>query len=444
MRLKTLSTGMISALAFLAAILLVTGMRASAQTEKVLHSFNGIYGDGVIAGLIFDPAGNLYGTTISGGPDNAGLVFELSPHAGGGWTEKILHAFKNDGKDGIDPWGTLILDAAGNLYGTTPYGGSHCLPLGCGTVFELTPTASGAWCEKILHNFNNDGHDGNGPLAGVTFDSAGNLYGTTAGGGKGYGGLAGGTVFKLTPTTGGWTEKVLFSFPGNYFDASIPGGSLVLDAAGNLYGTASNGGRLHNSTGEVFELSPTASGPWTERVLYTFFRFTGSGTTPDAGLIQDASGNLYGTTQGDNAVEPTTVFELVRQSGGAWTFKVLSKFLGKGNARKIMSGLVFDAAGNLYGTSLLGGVNNNCPTNPGQPPVSCGTVFKLTPEAGGVWTEKLLHSFSDNGKDGFWPQAGLVLDGAGNLYGTTYVGGVLSSCKPSPTFGCGTVFEVTP
>ena len=367
MRGKRLSIRLSAALAILAAALFVTSTSAAAQ-EKVLYNFrNGT--DGAIpifAGVIFDAAGNLYGTTSTGGAYGSGTVFELTPTAGGTWSEKVLYSFKNDGTDGINPKAGLIFDAAGNLYGTT----SHGSPSHQGTVFELTPAAGGTWTEKVLHSFINDGMDGGIPEA----------------------------------------------------------GPLIFDAAGNLYGTTFTGGAY--GSGTVFELTPAAGGTWTEKVLYSFNPFNGAdGAAPYDGLIFDAAGNLYGTTEvggtgGCGGYSCGTVSELTPAAGGTWTEKVLYRFQGGADGAVPVGGLIFDATGNLYGTACQGGAG-------GCGGYGCGSVFELTPAAGGTWTENVLHSFSDT-PDGAGPEGGLVLDSAGNLYGTTDGGG------PS---GFGTVFE---
>ena len=408
MRDRKLSIGLRVTLAIFTATLLVAGTRAVAQEEKVLHSFNGKNGAIPYAGLIFDASGNLYGTTYSGGKYHDGAVFELTPKAGGGWTEKVLYSFS--GNNGAKPHAGLIFDASGNLYGTTLFGGAH----GRGTVFELTPTAGGGWTETLLYSF--DGKNGKSPHAGLIFDASGNLYGTTYHGGK----YDEGTVFELTPTAGGgWTEKVLHSFNGN--NGAYPWAGLIFDAAGNLYGTTSAGG-AYLYYGTVFELTPKAGGGWTEKVLHSF-NDTFDGIWPYAGLIFDASGNLYGTTAyGDGGPDGGAVFELAHTPGGGWTEKLLYQFAGYyGGASNPYAGLIFDAAGNLYGTTESGGAHGD------------GTVFELTPTAGGGWTETLLCSF--DGKNGKIPYAGLIFDAAGNLYGTTILGGAHDD---------GTVFEVTP
>ena len=245
---KTLSIGLRAVLAIIAATLFVTSTWATAQ-EKVLHNFNNNGTDGVSpqAGLIVDGAGNLYGTTSGGGTYNIGTVFELSPTADGGWMEKVLHNFNYNGTDGYFPSASLIFDKAGNLYSTTSYGGTY----GYGTVFELSPKKGGDWTEKVLYSFDKNGTDGYGPGGGLIFDKAGNLYGTTFGGGT----YDLGTAFELSLTgNGGWTEWVLHSFNDNGTDGYSLMAGLIFDKAGNLYGTTDRGGAYNEGT--VFKLTP--------------------------------------------------------------------------------------------------------------------------------------------------------------------------------------------
>lgn len=282
--LNTVSRAVTAAFAIAVVFALMVALTQSARaqtptagggwTERVLHNFgNGVDGASPWAGLIIDATGNLYGTTHDGGTYGVGTVFELTPTGGGGWTEKVLHSFNFT--DGGGPYGGLVMDAAGNLYGTTYAGGSG----GWGTVFELTPTGGGGWTEKVLFSF---GDIGGGPYAGLIFDSAGNLYGTTIGGGTyGYG-----RVFELTPTGGGgWTEKVLHSFGIiNATDGAGPYAGLIFDSAGNLYGTTYSGPVINGAyVGTVFELQPTGGG-WRETVLYSFSNGT-DGSSPYGGLV---------------------------------------------------------------------------------------------------------------------------------------------------------------
>jgi uncharacterized repeat protein (TIGR03803 family) len=337
------------------------------------------------------------------------------------WMEKVLHNFNNNGTDGYYPRASLISDAAGNLYGTTIYGSTY----GWGTVFELTPTTGGGWTEQVLHSFGN-GTDGGEPRASLIFDAAGNLYGTTYGGGIYCHSIGGcGTVFELTLTAGGnWTEAVLYNFGSFTDDGYEPSASLIFDAAGNLYGTTQFGG-IHG-WGTVFELTPTGGGGWSEQVLLNFG--TG-GAFPQAGLIFDAAGNLYGTTS-EGGTNIGTVFELTPNVGGGWTETVLHNFGSGTDGSYPYAGLIFDAAGNLYGTTQYGGTYNSCSGG-------CGTVFELTPTAGGKWTEQVLLNF--NGTGGANPYAGLIFDAAGHLYGTTQL--TYYNCSG---FYCGTVFELMP
>jgi uncharacterized repeat protein (TIGR03803 family) len=262
----------------------------AASKEKVLHSFNPNRKEGAYpaAGLVLDEAGNLYGTAYQG--SLAGTVFQLAPGKNGKWTTKVLHSF-GYGKDGSYPLAGLIFDAAGSLYGTTSDGGAYgsgCSGQGCGTVFKLTPGANGKWTEKVLHSFGH-GKDGFFPHAGLIFDAAGNLYGTTT-----YGGAFGpGTVFQLTPGANDkWTEKILHSF--NRRDGIAPRASLIFDAAGNLYGTTENGGA--DNQGVAFELSRPTNGEWTVKVLHSFNKNGRDGYEPLGDLVLDGAGNLFGMT----------------------------------------------------------------------------------------------------------------------------------------------------
>jgi hypothetical protein len=330
--------------------------------------------------------------------------------------------------DGIAPWAELVLDGAGNLYGTTIAGGTSgtaCGGSGCGTLFELSANSNGSWSEIVLHNFSEDGNDGWRPQAGLTFDSAGNLYGTTYGGGR----LKGGTVFELAPGSNGtWVETILHSFCNSGSCKSnglLPIANVVFGKKGSLYGTTSAGGfRRHpcgnEGCGVVFQLKPSSGGKWRETVLYEFT--TPALSTP--GVILDVEGNLFGTT-------PYTAFQLTKKNG--WAEKTLHTFGKDKDGSALWAALTFDAGGNLYSTTLSGGDFNS------------GTVFRLTPGKNGKWTEKILHSFNNNHKDGMWPLAGVVFDPSGNLYGTTVAGGT-GPCKNSAgvVIGCGTVFEITP
>jgi uncharacterized repeat protein (TIGR03803 family) len=409
--MREIFIGLRAVLATLTLTLFVTTTHAA--TEKVLYSFSGKKdGRHPDVALIFDAAGNLYGTVSAGGAYARGAVFELMPKTGGGWTEKLLFNF--NGVDGGGPNGGLIFDASGNLYGTTVGGGANG---NYGTVFELTPNADSGWTEKVLHSFS-FGTDGSFPYGGLIFDASGNLYGTTSGGGDPDGEY--GTVFELTPKAGGgWTEKVLHRF--NSTDGEEPMAGLIFDASGSLYGTTVLGGVY--GSGTVFELRPKIGVGWTEKVLHSF-NYPNDGCFPYAGLTFDAVGNLYGTNSECGAHGVGTLFELTPKTGGGWACKILRSFMNNGKDGYFpYGGLIFDASGNLYGTTYSGGADGY------------GTVFELTPKAGGGWAGKILHSFINNGRDGEGPLASLIFDVSGNLYGTTYSGGA---------DGYGTVFEINP
>jgi uncharacterized repeat protein (TIGR03803 family) len=393
----------------------------AAPSFAVLHSFQGADGANPQAGLVRDAAGNLYGTTFFGGAHGVGVVFKVSATG----TETVLHSFT--GADGGNPFAGLIRDVAGNLYGTTSSGGTDAN----GVVFKLSPGGS----ETVLYNFTG-GADGAVPRAGLVRDTAGNLYGTTP-----FGGATStcnppdgpgvprmqvanpgcGVVFKLSPTG---TETVLHTFTGGA-DGASPVADLIRDAEGNLYGTAATGGGgtcnqfVPPGCGTVFKLGPSG----TETVLHSF---TGAdGATPVAGLVRDAAGNLYGTTYTGGAD-----YGVVFKVSATGTETVLHSFtLADGAVPR--AGLLRDAAGNLYGTTEIGGATSTC-----APPQGCGVVFELircdTAPTG--YDFKVLHTFT-GGADGASPLAGLVQDVGGNLYGTADAGGSGQS---------GVVFRLTP
>jgi uncharacterized repeat protein (TIGR03803 family) len=328
----------------------------------------------------------------------------------------------NGGSNGGTPRSGLIFDASGNLYGTTFSGGDATC--NCGVVFRLTASSDGSWKESALYAFSG-GSDGASPVAGLIFDHNGNLYGTTL-----LGGAANfGTVFELTPNASGkWTETVLYSFTGGS-DGGSPAASLIFDQKGNLYGTTETGG-APTGYGVVFKLALKKNGAWTESVL---LNFDGKGGAySQAGLIFDQAGNLYGTA-GGGALGYGVVFKLAPKSNGHWTESVLHVFTDGTDGGSPAAGMIFDQAGNLYGTTAAGGGVNPCAGN------GCGVVFRLTPDAKGKWTESVLHSFCslDLCMDGADPQAGLTFDSAGKLYGTTFEGG-------SPAFHEGVVFRLAP
>jgi uncharacterized repeat protein (TIGR03803 family) len=389
---------------------------ATAQTETVLHSFTGGSDGGLpLADLVMDSSGNLYGTVPF--PNN-GLVYQLTPNGSGGWTQNIIYSFTG-GVDGFYPKASVTLDRQGNLYGTCLYGGVGG-GNGNGAVFELSPGAGGVWTLTRYYDFTG-GADGSAPTANVILDSAGNVYGTASAGGEGYG-----TVFKLTPSGNTWTEQTLHTFT-NGVDGNYPYSGMIMDIGGNLYGTTVVGGATGN--GVVFKLHHTAGGSWIETVLYAF---TGNsngtdGSAPYGSLAFDSVGRIYGTTFYNTSTRPRGsggVFRLNPSAIAAsvaeqqWQITWLYHFTGAADGGDPWSAPVFDSAGNLYGTTLYGGTMNN-ETCGGY----CGVVYKLT--ASPTWSESALWTFtgeSDGGNpNGTGP---LVFDNAGNLYGTTFSGGL--------------------
>ncbi|HEX4080479.1 MAG TPA: choice-of-anchor tandem repeat GloVer-containing protein [Rhizomicrobium sp.] len=402
----------------------VAAMPASADSLKVIHTFVAVKkGARPRAALTSDSTGALYGTTYTGAADGNGTVFSLSRSGDGSkkWVQTVLHHFSTNVKNGIYPDSSVILDAQGNLYGTTSEGGTN----DAGVVFELVRPANEGdpWKEIVLHRFTG-GSDGGTPHGTLVFGADGDLYGTA-----GYGGTSGaGLVFRLSlRDSGHWKETVLFDF-GNDAGGGYPYSRPIFDAAGNLYGTTLNGGNTGN--GVVFELSAPAGGgggPWTETVLHSFDA-ADDGVEPRMGVIMDAAGNLYGTTESGGSVGYGAIFEVSPPAGQgqAWTETVLYSFgFSPDGGSPAYSGLVMDDSGNLYGTTQTGGTLHN------------GVVFALAPPAqqGGSWTESVLHTFADS-PDGAQPEAGLTFGAGGLLFGTTFMGGTTNES--------GTVFKVKP
>jgi uncharacterized repeat protein (TIGR03803 family) len=389
----------------------------------ILHSF-GQANVSPSSGLTVDDHGNAYGTTAPGCGAGAGTVYEMSPTSG----YHQLYHFSCYGSGGNNPQGNLAVDSAGNLYGTTTYGGNSSDGCSssrrtCGTVFELSPPPDGvgSWTETLLYAFCSQANctDGANPQSGVIIDSEGNLYGTTFG-----------VVFELSPPPGGngpWTETVLHTEKYLY-------GSLVFDNVGNLYGTTTGGGV--NGGGTAFELSPAANG-WIETVLYNFCSqpSCADGDQPSSSLTFDGSGNLYGTTSTggrpgcvyDGSSGCGTVFELTPNINGSWTETILHAF-SRSDGATPLAAVVLDPAGNVYGTTYLGG----SPACDGDG-FGCGTVFRLTPK-NGLWSASVFR-FAGY-QTGSNPAAPLTLDSTGNVYGTTTIGG-------RGTLPRGVVFRIT-
>ncbi|HEX3666381.1 MAG TPA: choice-of-anchor tandem repeat GloVer-containing protein [Rhizomicrobium sp.] len=371
---------------------------AKASVFKVIHAFRG-GGDGAYpgAGVTFDQAGAMYGTTEGGGPQNAGTVFTIAPNG----EESVVYAFKG-GRDGSDPTAPLLMTGSGTVYGVTSEGGgTGCGGNGCGTVFKLSPDGR----ETVLYLFQGGSSDGAFPLGGLIADQQGNLFGTTANGGidgcSDYNGC--GTIFKLAPDG---TETVIYRFTGGD-DGGLPLSGLVADRNFNLFGTTGMGGA--HTLGVVYKLV----GGRQQKVLHAFDGQDGA--FPSSSLILDTSGDLYGTTSagGNQGV----VFKLAPDG----TETLLHSFTGVDGASP-SAGLVVEGKLNLYGTTSGGGADRKACGG------TCGVVFRLAPDG----DETLLHRFK-GGRDGFNPRDGLSAAPSGNLVGTAEAGG---------RYGYGAVFII--
>ena len=402
-------------------VILAFAVSALASSETVLYNFCAQTScvDGYIpyGSLVADSSGNhLYGTTYEGGAHSYGEVFELT-NSGGTWSQSVIYSFSGpSNNDGAYPFAGLVMDAAGNLYGTTYQGGASSE----GTVFELSKSGS-TWTETVLHTFDDiSGDDGYYPYGTLVFDAAGNLYGTTQSGGK----LGGGTAFQLKASNGKYTYKVIHGFTTSSSTAYYPYAGLVVDSKnGYLYGTTYYGGVVWNA-GAVYQLREV-SGVWIFSVIYNFLGDS-LGQYSEAGLAVDATGNIYGTNYQGGAFNLGDVFKLTPGANNKWTQKIIYSFKGyaqKDGAYPYYAGVTLDSAGNLYGTTYQGGSStaNN---------LNYGTVYKLT---AGTYKESVLWSFGTTG-DGYYPYRGVIVVN-GKLYGTTNSGGL---------HGGGTVFEVTP
>ena len=420
--------------------LLSAAVLADAQTLQPLLQFKGVTNGGEPSSApISDASGNLYGTTVLGGDGacnnhgaefGCGTVYELSPPTTGtGWTETLLYQFQG-AADGKSPYGGLVMDRSGNLYGTTTSGGSSS----SGTVFELSPPASGTgpWTITTIYNFNGFS-SGGGPWGAPAIDKLGNLYGTTYGGGPNcsvYGGCNG-VVYKLSPPAasgGSWTEKTIYTFQG-VPDAGNSESPLTFDSSGNLYGTSLAGGSqacgLSEGCGTVFELSPPASsgGAWTEKVLYAFTGQPNDGYSPLSAVIFDSTGSVYGTAVGGGVVYKLTP---PTQLGGPWTESLVYGFGPHGP----FGSVVFGKDGSLYGTTWNGGS------------YYWGSVFQLSPPAvsGDPWVETTLYGFTSPS----YLTAGLIFGPQGWLYGVTDGDGLCYTSSSGSHYSCGAVFRIRP
>jgi len=412
-----------AAFAFALLCLLILPMVPSgqAQTFSVLHDFTGFDGSDPEAGLTIDGEGNFYGIASRGGyfgdfcarNRGCGTVFKMT-HDGSDWVFQTLYVFQSQSKamrsEAASPFGRVTLRPDGTLYGTSYYGGWEVCNGGCGTVYRLTPptvcsTLQCLWTESLIFPFNQA--DGTYPMGDLAFDQAGNIYGTTF-----FGGISDqGTAYEITDSENGWTQTELLRFGAG----PKPGGArpykagLIFDQAGNLYGTTDEGGKYRQGT--VFQIVPSGRG-WTEITLHDFTAgYDGGGLHSD--LVMDSAGNMYGANSNGGMWGYGNVYELSPSANG-WVFNVVYSFVPPSGGPA--ASLIFDPAGNLYGTNTAGN----------------GAVFKLSPGQSG-WTYTELHTFS--GSDGSYPLGSLVMDSHGNLFGTASDGG---------KYGFGTIFELTP
>jgi uncharacterized repeat protein (TIGR03803 family) len=397
----------------LVALLFVLSLASLASTSQVVYSLagdeDGEYPD---TDLIIDSAGNIYGTSVLGGDFGTGTVFQLTP-SGSGYVHTVLYSFTG-GADGGQPYKGVTLDAQGNLYGTAVVGGTGgiCAGEGCGVVYKLTKNGS-TWTQSVIYNFTGKS-DGYGPGSGVTFDKAGNLYGTTPTGGA----KSMGVIYELSPSGSSWTFKVIHTFSGGSDGTGGSAGRLLLDAAGRLYGVCTVGGA--NGAGVAYKLT-LVQGTWKFQTLYAFKG------TPDAGfpygaLSMDSSGNLYGTTYYSGANNLGSVYQLALK-GGVWTENLLYSFKGGTDGASPISNVNVDPSGDLYGTTSEGG--GRC---------SCGAIYRLTLPRGGQWTESVVYRFK-NTPDGGFVYNGMVPDSSGHYFGSTVHGG---------TAGEGAFYQFTP
>jgi uncharacterized repeat protein (TIGR03803 family) len=406
-----------SILAIAAATLVFASAAYAANNYKVLHDFLNAPASYPLGGLAADSDGNLYGTARDSNAPNCGssfgcgAVFKLTREANGRWSYSVIHRFR--GSDGKTPTGGLVIDRLGNLYGSTEAGGPHNF----GTVFELSPF-KGGWTYQIIYGFGAYGDVAN-PYGALTLDVTGNLYGAASAGPSGWGG-----IFELVRKGHAWRESVLHIFQ-NGSDGAFPEGNMVLDSAGNLYGTTLEGG---SGLGVVFRLAPRSNGTWEETTLHAFAGRQDS-AYPIGGLSIDTAGNLYGTASGGDPYcryfGCGVVFEL--SPGKNWTFHTLHTFRGPDGVSPV-GPPVINSAGDFYGVALYGGRYGS------------GVLFKVSHEHG-PWAETVIHSFNSIG--GEFPSPGLLFEVSGIGYGTTAGGGVQNSAC-SLENGCGVIFSITP
>ncbi len=395
--MRATSRFVLTAIASLTAAL--PGHSARAATTQVIYSFAGDEdGEYTDTDLVMDSAGNLYGTSVQGGAYGGGTVWELSP-SGNSWTHKILYSFTG-GADGGEPYKGVTLDAYGNLYGTAVTGGGGSCEGGCGVAYRLTNNG-GTWTQSIIHTFTG-GDDGSGPGARLTVTDSGLIFGMAPTGGQ-YGC---GTIYEIYPHHRGLKFRVIHAFNGT---DGIGGsaGALVLHND-TLYGAATAGGVYGDGT--IYQITRNSNSHWKFSVIYNFKGEPDAGF-PYGGLMFDGLGNIYGTTYYDGANDVGAVYELSPTDKREWKERLLYSFKeGGGDGNSSIANLVSDTAGNLYGTTSEGGTAGK------------GVIFALTPGARHGWSESVVHSFAGP-PDGAFAYNGMVGDGAGNFYGATVHGG---------------------
>jgi uncharacterized repeat protein (TIGR03803 family) len=424
---------------FMALITITLGFAVCAQASsyKILYSFKGgTDGTGPYSNLLDDGAGGFYGTTADGGSATlcggfgCGIVYHLSPPSKAGlpWTETILYVFQGSTSDGAHPWGNIVKDSAGNLYGVTPEGGTG----NSGIVYKLSPpTKSGeAWTETILHSFSYGTPDGNYPVGGLTWGPFGALYGQTLDGGTYLNGCEDsgcGTIFQVAPPSqpgGAWTESVLYNYEVNPCCGDYP---ALVYKGGKLYGASEDEGIY--AAGSAFEFVPPAGEgqPWSFANLYSFSPqdLDTDGNFCSGSVVFDSEGNAYSTTEVGGLYNWGTFFQL---TGSTWNLQILGDF-SPTNGMFVIAPLTIDSENNIYGVTLWGGFYGDefCAES------GCGVLFKFS-DSGGTWTETVLHAFTAY-QDGAKPVGPLTLS-KGALYGTTDNGGGTSEF--------GTVFELVP